>query len=345
MKRYFFLLLLCFSTCIVFSQSNNWFTIKAFLPRWNGAEISVFSNERLIYTGTIVKDMFAFTGSIETPTQGSLKVKAGRNSFFIPVFLEPGTIKIRDAGGRVLVSYGTPSNDLYVQLNNNFDSLAVQKKISSFSEALQYKRNLATSFILNNPSSLVSVQFLKDYYYLALNTNDTLYFSLVHSLDSSLQQSFYAKEMITEATTRYATAIGKKAPLMQLPDSSRRLNHLYKSGEYTLINFWASWCAPCRIENHALVKLFTKYQDLGFSISSISLDTNKLLWLAAIKQDKLLWQQLSDLKGWESTVTATFGIKVIPMNFLVDKEGIIVEKNVQPEEIESFLANRVREQK
>jgi len=78
-------------------------------------------------------------------------VKAGKNSFFIPVFLEPGTIKIRDAGGRVLVSYGTPSNDIYIELNNKFDSLAVQKKIASFSEALQYKRSLATSFILNNP--------------------------------------------------------------------------------------------------------------------------------------------------------------------------------------------------
>jgi hypothetical protein len=101
MKRYF-ILLLCFNTCIACSQQNKWFTIKSFIPRWNGAELSLFSNDRLLYTGAVVKDMFAFTGNIETPTQGLLKVKAGKNSFFIPVFLEPGTIKIRDAGGRVL---------------------------------------------------------------------------------------------------------------------------------------------------------------------------------------------------------------------------------------------------
>jgi len=183
------------------------------------------------------------------------------------------------------------------------------------------------------------VQFLKDYYYLASDSDDTLYYALVHCLDSSLQQSFYAKEMMREATTRYITAIGKQAPLLQLPDSLRRLNNLYKNGEYTLIDFWASWCVPCCKDNSALVNLFKKYHDAGFNITSVSLDTNKYFWLAAIKQDKLLWQQLSDLKGWESTVTTTFGIKVIPMNFLVNRQGVIVAKNVQPKELENFLSN------
>jgi thiol-disulfide isomerase/thioredoxin len=337
MKKTFLFLFFACIHFLSFSQNNKWFTVRAFLPRWNGAEISLFSNNQLLYSGTVIKDMLAFTGNINMATQGSIKIKSGKTVFYIPVFFEPGTIKIRDAGNKALVAYGTPLNDIYLALNKNFDSLSLQQKDLAFSEAVKFKRELATSFIQNNPSSIISVQFLKEYYYLSQEADDTLYYSLLHSLDNSLQTLFYVEAMRKEATTRNATAIGKTPTFLLVPDTCGRLAELHKTGEYTLINFWASWCIPCRRENKELVKLFEKYRTQGFAITSVSIDTNKFLWLNAIKRDGLLWQQLSDLQGWESTAARAYGIKGIPMNYLINPEGKIIAKNIYTQQLSTLL--------
>ena len=337
MKRHLAILLLFGCSLITSAQQNKWFTIKAFLPQWNGAEISLFSNNHLLYTQKVVKDIFDYTGNIDSVAQASLKINSGKNIFYIPVFLEPGTIRIRDAGSRVLVSFGTPSNDRYVAVNKSFDSLAAQKKNISFSEALQYKRELASTFIRNNPSSIVSAQLLKDYYYLTPEANDTLYYSLVYSLAPLLQQEFYVKEMMKEATTRFMTAIGKIAPVLKLPDSTGSLQALYKHGQYTLINFWASWCVPCRKENPELIKLYGKYHADGFEITGIAFDTKRLLWLNAIRHDKLAWPQLNDFNGWTGFAAEMYGIKIIPMNYLINREGIIIAKNLNVEQLDKLL--------
>ena len=342
MKKYlvhFVVLFLFFTNHNAFAQQDNFTSIKAFLPHWNGAEISLFRNNQLFYKGLVEKDMFSFTGNVGAASPGSLKVKAGKIIFYTPVFLEPGIIKVRDAGGKILISYGTPSNDIYFQLNKSFDSLAAQQKNLNFPEAINFKREQAATFIKNNSSSIVSVQLLKDYYYLAIDANDTVYYSLVHSLDSSFKELFYVKEMMNEANNRYLTALGKPAPYLQVKNINGRLSSVYEKGHYSLIDFWASWCLPCRKENAALKKLYKKYVSAGFNITSVSLDANKMLWLNAIKQDKLEWQQLNDLKGWDSPVARMYGIKVIPMNYLINREGVIIGKNLHTEQIDIMLAN------
>ena len=341
MKKHFVVILLCCNLSAI-AQSGKWFTIKAFLPYWNGAEVSLFRNNQLLYSGNISKDMFAFTGIIDGPVQGALKINSGKKSFYIPVFLEPGTIKIRDAGNQTLISYGTPFNDIYFQINKSYDSLIAQQKNMGFAKALDFKRELASEFIRNNPSSIVSVQLLKDYYYLVNEANDTLYYSLVHGLDTSLQQVFYVKEMMKEANTRYMTAIGKPAPSKQLVDSCGRLTSLFKTGQYTLISFWASWCVPCRKENSELLRVYKKYHGAGFTITGVSLDVNKSLWAKAIRQDKLLWQQLNDLKGWNSPATQAYGVKAIPTNYLINTEGIIIGKNLYAEQLDNLLNTLLR---
>lgn len=338
MKKSLLIIFLSCSFITVFSQQQKWFTVKAFLPRWNGAEISLFSNNQLLHVSTVVKDMFDFTGVIDIAAQGSLKVRWGKSIFFIPVFFEPGTIRIRDAGSKVLVSYGTPSNDLYFQINRNFDSVLAQQKNLSFSEAINYKRELAAAFIRNNTSSIVSVQLLKDYFYMEKEASDTVYYSLIHSLDTILQQTFYVKEMKKEADARYITAVGNPAPFLQIADSCGRTISLYTTGQYTLLDFWASWCAPCRKENAALLQVYKKYASSGFRITGISLDENKMLWLKAIKQDKLLWPQLCDLKGWESSTAQVYGVKAIPMNYLINRDGVIVAKNLHVAQLDAILA-------
>jgi len=105
-----------------------------------------------------------------------------------------------------------------------------------------------------------------------------------------------------------------------------------------LLDFWASWCKPCRRENPNLVKAYNKYKSNGFDVFSVSLDKNKKKWLAAIQKDQLVWEaHVSDLKGWQSAAAKLYGINSIPAAFLLDKEGKIIGRNLRGAALEQKL--------
>lgn len=124
------------------------------------------------------------------------------------------------------------------------------------------------------------------------------------------------------------TDVGDIAPEIDLPDTKGN-NVVLSSlrGDLVLVDFWASWCGPCTKEHPELIKLYNTYQG-KFSIYSVSMDTKKTLWLAAIAKQKLPWIQVSDLKYWTSPVVGDYMLQSVPLNFLVDKNGIIVAKNI-----------------
>ncbi|MPN63430.1 Thiol-disulfide oxidoreductase ResA [bioreactor metagenome] len=103
------------------------------------------------------------------------------------------------------------------------------------------------------------------------------------------------------------------------------------------MDFWASWCGPCRRENPFVVEAFEKYKDKNFTILGVSLDESKEDWLKAISDDKLAWAQVSDLKGWKNEVAASYAVRSIPSNFLLDPEGKIIEKNLRGEKLTEAL--------
>ncbi len=109
-------------------------------------------------------------------------------------------------------------------------------------------------------------------------------------------------------------------------------------GKYVLIDFWASWCGPCRMENPNVVALYNKYKDKGFAIYGVSLDKDKAAWLAAIKKDNLTWIHGSDLKFWNSAVAQTYGVNAIPATFLLDKEGKVIAKNLRGASLEAKIS-------
>ncbi|MNR34251.1 Thiol-disulfide oxidoreductase ResA [compost metagenome] len=109
-------------------------------------------------------------------------------------------------------------------------------------------------------------------------------------------------------------------------------------GKYVLLDFWASWCGPCRAENPHVLKAYNKFKDKNFDILAISLDEKKENWLKAVKDDAMPWTQVSDLLGWKNQAAGYYAITAIPQNFLIDPNGVIVAKNLRGDRLEKELA-------
>jgi peroxiredoxin len=135
-----------------------------------------------------------------------------------------------------------------------------------------------------------------------------------------------------------ATAIGRVMSDINLPDPKGEMIKLSSMrGQYVLVDFWASWCRPCRMENPNVVKAYKKYHSKGFEILGVSLDDNSNKWKTAIEADNLTWKHVSELKGWQSDVCRKYNINSIPFSILLDKEGKIVATNLRGEELDKKL--------
>lgn len=254
------------------------------------------------------------------------------------------SIEIQDASGLQETYKMLTENDgvrpqyfpLYATLNENKDSIGLQKLSVIFDSLRLNDIEKAKGFVYNNPRSYLSIFALMRY---AGFENDLMQIeNKLLQLPGWAINSPDGKTLSNRIEGAKKASNGKSAPVFSQPDKNGAVYNLSQfKGRYILIDFWASWCGPCRKEHPALIKLYETFKTKNFELISISLDDNKSSWINAIKTDRLQWVQLADLKGFKNSAALQFGVQVIPANFLINPEGIIVAKNMSIEALQSLL--------
>lgn len=259
----------------------------------------------------------------------------------IAIYLEKGNIKatLDYKTLEQVVITGTPNNDAYQKARTfiwKFKERQKDTSVTAYYKLVDERNKAVGQFVKTNPAKLASLDLLRRW----VNPIDNFaegktYFAY---LDTSLQHTRNGvkyKDLLEQASK---LSIGAIAPDFTLPDTAGykyTLSH-YR-GRYVLVDFWASWCAPCRKENPNLIKAYAAYKGKNFQIVGVSLDDNKDKWMAAIKKDGITWPQISELGGWNSAVAQQYMLNAIPANFLLDTSGKIIAKNLRGEELEAAL--------
>lgn len=217
------------------------------------------------------------------------------------------------------------------------DTVYFKEQLAKYNELTSILNDSILSFIFQYPNSYFSLLGLNS---LARELPTSEIAELFSRLSDSLKESPSGQPLALRVEKYHLTRIGAPAPEFAQADTEGNLVKLSDfRGKYVLIDFWASWCGPCRKENPNIVEAFNKYGGHRFTVLGISLDLpgKRSAWLKAIEKDNLAWTNLSDLQGWKNEVAILYGVKVVPQNFLIDPQGIIVGSNLKGEELHRIL--------
>ncbi|MDR6571164.1 TlpA disulfide reductase family protein [Chitinophaga ginsengisegetis] len=351
------------------AQQQN-FYLKGTVEEWRGKD-SVFiyylRDNKQVTDSTVATDgHFEFKGSISQPVltyialHKPIKPTEIRDNYRF--YLEEGNIRLhaKDSlrhsfitSGKVNADYqelekaiAVTSKRLLALKMEAVKSTPEQRKTPAFAAlekeyytGLDSMEAIRIRFIKTHPASFMSLEALN------VIAGNTMQFQktapLFEKLSPSLKQTPLGKDFASRLETAKKTLTGVVMPSFTSLDTARKEVHLkevVQHAKVTLVDFWASWCAPCRAENPNVVKAFNAFHEKGFDIISVSLDDNADRWKAAIIKDGMPWYHVSGLKKWDEPVAQFFGIQGIPDNFLLDEQGRVIARGLKGVELYNKIA-------
>lgn len=328
-------------------------------PKHNGKFIKLIyqigKDKKVTDSVKVENGAFKFTENFDAPLLAKLSFGTEESGDRVDVFLDQTTTRIaaKDSlryaqitGSKLTASHEKFAKMGYrklefdvVEIINQYrlmpESQAkkdhVKTLLAAFDNYNKEKRRLVNQFINENPDSYVAL-----YHLVKLSPDNLLNYETVFpyysKISASVRETALGKEFGKKVQASKSVLTGEmyKDFVSTTPDGkSLALNEILKNNKYTLLDFWASWCGPCRAENPHVVKTYQAFKDKGFSILSVSLDDKAEKWNEAIKADGMPWHHVSSLKGWKEPAAALYYVKAIPMNALIDSNGKIVATNLR----------------
>ena len=324
------------------------------------------SAKQVIIDSVILDENGNFEFTNYTPKIGFYRIKTNDKNFAMLVLDSADKVTItgsvKDLGNTFKVE-GSPETTIFIEYNNLSKSRDI--KLDSLNKAFQLlmetnkmdsKRMDSLSAIFETPyNSIINQSNILMVDKITKNTNmyssimaiqaldPDKYSDLYKSLDAGLSKKFPNDKnviMFHEVVERMlSTNIGQFAPEISLPSPDGKEIALSSlKGKLVLIDFWASWCGPCRKEMPNVVKIYSKFKNKGFEIYGVSLDQDKEKWMEAITKDGINWPQVSDLKYWDNVAARIYNVQGIPYTVLIDKDGKIIAKNLRGQELEKKIA-------
>ncbi len=361
------LILTIIVSCTNMSEKKDNFTINGIVENQTNGNVFLkkrVDGEWIILDSTELNNgNFKFSGYIELPEQYYLQITEKN---LIPVFVEESEIIVdskTDSTGKITdtkISGSASNNDykkfkekteVFENKNGDFykqwaeaekagDTVLMKKIDKEYDENDKASKKFMIDYVLKNNNNVVSAYItIRNSYKLNFNELD----SITSNFTNEIAESKYVTLLRERVEVLKNCAIGK--PFIDITMNDTAGNPVSLSslkGKYILLDFWASWCGPCRAENPNVVAAYKEFKDKGFDVYGVSLDNDKEKWIEGINKDGLTWINVSDLKGWQCAARDDYGFNSIPHSVLIDKDGIIIAKNLKGEKLKEKLEEIIK---